>query len=405
MHRLVPNFILRQFNNKHDQGTFSGITLFVDVSGFTAFTEAMLQREPIEADVLAASITRIFTPLQETIQINGGFIAYFAGDAFMAVFPLETSAPVNALRTASRIRSLVAGVGGLESPVDSFKLHIRLGMAFGEIEWGILRGELRSVYYFRGEAIENSTRAENLAVPGEWIISPRLLEQVHAWVDVRPVSDYWVVTSLHPAAQRDFPPANSPADLDSSFSADALSPFFPPDLIAANLRGEFRRVVSIFLNIQGNPGHAQLQELIGRFLPVLDRYGGYLCRLDFGENGCRLLLFWGAPHSTGKNLECALNFLLMAKNASTVPVRAGVTDGIAYAGFVGAARREEYTCYSSRVNLAARLMSAAHWGEIWLGEECALRSRQKFLIKPAGLHNFKGFAEPYQVHCLLSAIP
>lgn len=403
MHRLVPDFILREFEDQQTHGTFPGAALFVDVSGFTALTEALLQHGTADAELLAASITRIFTPLQETIHTYGGFIANFAGDAFVAVFRQETGAPVSALQAASRIQVLMTGSGGIETPFGSFELRVRLGMASGEIEWGILRGERQSVYYFRGEAIKESMHAENLAAPGEWIISPRFLEQVKAWVDVCPAGDYWAVTGLRPAAQRNLPPPSRAAVTGPFVSTETLSAFFPPDLVTTSRRGEFRHVVSVFLNIQGVPEHDQLQALIGRFLTYLNQYGGYLCRLDFGENGCRLLLFWGALRSTEKDLERALKFVLLAKIASPIPVRAGISYGMAYAGFVGAGQREEYTCYSSRVNLAARLMSGADWGEICLGPECARRSRQAFNVRPVGARTFKGFAEPHQVFQLLSA--
>src|SRR5690606_20921189 len=82
-------------------------------------------------------------------------------------------------------------------------------------------------------------------------------------------------------------------------------------------------------------------------------------------------------------------------------LRAGVTTDRAYAGFVGSPRSEEYTCHSIHVNLAARHMVAAGWGEIWLDQNTADRAQADFIVESLGARPFKGFAERRLVYSLL----
>jgi predicted ATPase len=101
-------------------------------------------------------------------------------------------------------------------------------------------------------------------------------------------------------------------------------------------------------------------------------------------------------------VERALQFVLDLRAATHIALRAGVTTNLAYAGFVGGAQREEYTCHSTHVNVAARQMVLAGWGEIWLDAETARVAAGHFELAPHGHHQFKGFAAPQAAFRLLS---
>ena len=59
--------------------------------------------------------------------------------------------------------------------------------------------------------------------------------------------------------------------------------------------------------------------------------------------------------------------------------RIGMTIGTAYTGMVGAFERCQYACVGNRVNLAARLMTKADWGESLGDEEIQLATAFRFL--------------------------
>ncbi len=64
------------------------------------------------------------------------------------------------------------------------------------------------------------------------------------------------------------------------------------------------------------------------------------------------------------------------------------------------ARREEYTCYGTYVNLAARQMLMANWGEILLDEKTSRQAQAEFVVNEHGRHQLKGFSETKLVFLL-----
>ena len=87
MKNLLPHFIIEQFQNQNWEGGFETIIMFVDVSGFTPMTEALMKHGDEGAEVLSRILNKVFEPMVNAVYERGGFIAGFAGDAFSAIFP------------------------------------------------------------------------------------------------------------------------------------------------------------------------------------------------------------------------------------------------------------------------------------------------------------------------------
>jgi predicted ATPase len=175
---------------------------------------------------------------------------------------------------------------------------------------------------------------------------------------------------------------------------------FPRSLVEQEISGEFRQILSLFISLQGSPDHADMSAFLRQLFRLQESYGGLLNRVDFADKGCHLLLFWGAPVSYENDVTRVLDFILELREASKLPLRAGITYRIAHAGSIGSELAEEYTCYGRGVNLAARHMMAADWGEIWLDGEVASRAETDFALRSLGPKSFKGFAEAQPVYLL-----
>ncbi len=89
MQNLVPQFILEKYAQGEMRGRMAAVTLFADISGFSAVTNALMQHGNEAAEAMADVMLAIFTPLVQQIHAHGGFITTFAGDAFTALFPLD----------------------------------------------------------------------------------------------------------------------------------------------------------------------------------------------------------------------------------------------------------------------------------------------------------------------------
>ncbi|MFN7975021.1 MAG: tetratricopeptide repeat protein [Acidobacteriota bacterium] len=171
----------------------------------------------------------------------------------------------------------------------------------------------------------------------------------------------------------------------------ATDAFFPAEVAHARARGEFRWVVTLFAGFAGDASDAKVSELVDRVFTLQERYGGYLAGIDFGDKGGNLLLYWGAPTGRENDVERAMGVALDLSDRSLLTVRAGITRFLMYAGFAGATDRATYSCYGRGVNLAARLMTAAAPGQIWVDETVVPSASRAFALAPVGRLAFKGF--------------
>ena len=84
MKNFLPQFIQKQYQTGTWRGRFEAYTMFIDLSGFTAMTEALMREGNEGAEKLSRILNSIFNPLVHLVYHRGGFIPYFAGDAFTA---------------------------------------------------------------------------------------------------------------------------------------------------------------------------------------------------------------------------------------------------------------------------------------------------------------------------------
>jgi predicted ATPase/class 3 adenylate cyclase len=409
MRNLVPHFILDNFNQQKIRGHFQAVSLFIDTSGFTSITAALMQHGQEGAETLAEVLQAIFEPLIQHIYEQGGFIANFSGDGFTALFPgRQTSIYRRALTTAWQIRQYMAAHPSYDTRYGPFTFTVKASLADGRVEWGILPAETVEdndphVYYFRGQAIDHCIEGEQYIDGGQMVLSQAVYFVLRDHLMAESVGDHFRVKTIHGELA-------APQETPSLSPTPAQTAFFPT-LHPLALQGEFRQVLTMFINLQATDMFDPLPEFIDPCLRLLRVYGGHLgriARIGGQDAGYTLLLFWGAPTSFENDVERALNFGLDLRQAvNNISFRAGLTYGVAYAGFVGSTLREEYTCYGLRVNQAARQMVAANWGDIWLDETTAQRARTSirpggtsFNIEFVGDFDFKGFTEKLAVYAL-----
>lgn len=399
MHRLVPEFIQGQYAAGNSTGSFKACTLFVDISGFTPITDAIMGHGQHGAEVLAGIIGEVFDPLVRGVFEYGGYVTNFAGDAFTAVFPTAGDKPDairSALAAAWQMQQEMASATQHETPYGDFTLSVKVGLAFGDVSWGIVSSAngTRAAYYFQGPPIDGCANAQKLAEAGQVVVDDVVFEAARPIVTGDPVQDHFRIISLSgsmPDAQPITPGQVQP---------DIVNRFFPPEAARDELSGEFRQVANMFISLPTLRTAEQLEAFMQIIFELQDRYGGMLNRLDFGDKGANLLLFWGAPVAHENDVTRALNFILDLQSRTVIPVNAGVTYGTAHAGYSGGALAGEYTCHGRGITLAARLMESAPRGEVWLDEPLAKRARRHFEVDFEDELAFKGFANEQKVFVL-----
>jgi len=410
MHNLVSHFILEKYIGKQNGGESGGllhaVCLFADLSGFSIATHSLLLHGQEAVESMAEVMLGIFTPLVSLVHAQGGFITTFAGDAFTALFPSEgdPASYFRALAAARAIQEHMRTHPKQDTLYGSFPFAIKLGLGDGEVEWGILESEQpaanpgaqNAAYYFSGPAIEAAAGAEHQAQDGELILTQPVYAQLHTAIQGKALGvGHWCCLDV-----RDQLPAPQPSRPDEALAAVEAA-FIPPAISQRDSSGDFRQVVSVFIQLMGIETRQDLDIFMQAVFSLLNQYEGYLNRVDFGDKGCNLLLYWGMPISHENDISRALDFVMELGNHTPGSFRAGLTYRLMYAGLSGSTERGEYTCYGDGINLAARLMMEAPWGGIWVDEQVASRAQGHYEYESVGLLTFKGFPEAQIVHNLL----
>jgi len=400
MRQLVPTFILRKLAAGEFHGDMTAAVMFVDLSGFSSMSDTLQKHGHHGSEMLAAVMRTVFEPLTTCIFAQSGIVAGYAGDALTAVFE-EQGDGLAALRSVSAAVNIQRHFAGHPLQVTSFGeflISVKIGLALGNVTWEIYQSAdgQRATYCFRGEAVDGSAQAEHQAVPGESWTELQLHSVLgqHAFGEMQngffrlDELDFWLPDAELPVFETAYDPL--------------LDHFFSDDILGQAFRGEFRPMVSAFIDI---PANAQQGELLQTFMRAVfllqQRYDCFFQCPGFGDKGANLLVFWGAPVAHENDIERALNFLLDLQRETGIAFSAGVSYRLAYAGFIGSALREDYTGYGWGISLAARIMKSAAAGEIWVDDEVARREKGNFDFSAAREQTFTGFAAPQKVYALL----
>lgn len=410
MESLVPHFIRRKYRENlvadgESHGNMAVVALFIDITGFTVLTEQLMKQGKAGIEKLAELIQKIFHPLTVLINDHRGFVSGFSGDGFTALFPIEEEEIKtihHAYTAACKIQSLIHTL--LQFSPRNQQIKIKIGVACGDVHWGFIEPSFSSIhalYYFSGQAIVRCVEAELLARPGQ-VVYHKSLEP------------------FFPAEKREMINQNGfllksfcfPLLTSESFHVNhnrkdknIASVFIPDGLTSVAKMGEFRKVVTVFISIDAIHNHSQLTQFMEIFFPCQKKFHPYVNHIDFGDKGCTILLFWGAPLSTEKDLENAGYFLLELYHAAhkrQIKLRTGVTYQNLYFGPVGSELRSTYTCYGRGVNQAARQMMKAKWNQILVEKEVHIHLRSKFNLRYRGNYSFKGFHHRRAMYDLIS---
>ncbi len=400
MKHFLPHFIQENYRFGLMHGCMQACVLFVDLSGFTRLTERLMQREAEGAEELSQVLNHIFQPTIRLVYEQNGFIPYFAGDSFTALFPIpeqkpQTEVAGQVLSTAQTIlQRFLQEQHSADSVVGEHHIGIKIGLSAGEVEWGIV-GQRRKGFYFRGTPIESSALAQTQASSLEVLCDAAFLSlnaDRHLAVHAQRGSYFALNMSAVPLAELGKRPVALPAP-----DPAIIAHFMPREAFAEGNTGEFRNVVSVFLSFDGLPLHEDLDAFATVVLEQSLNFGGYFKEIDFGDKGGVMCCLFGAPVSFENNTERALEFiaalkedLQREKTPATLRYRIGISSGLAFAGVIGSAERCQYAAVGARVNLAARLMIRANWGEVIADEN--VQHNRNFKFSYRGEETYKGFA-------------
>ena len=131
--------------------------LFADLVGFTPLSET---RDPEEVREL---LSRYFDNCRRLIELYGGTVEKFIGDAVMAVWGTPTATEDDAERAVRAALDLVAAVSALGDEVGAPELRARAGVLTGEAAVNLAAVGQGMV---AGDLVNTASRVQSVAEPG-----------------------------------------------------------------------------------------------------------------------------------------------------------------------------------------------------------------------------------------------
>ncbi|MCK4642269.1 tetratricopeptide repeat protein [bacterium] len=365
--KLIPDFILNRFSAGDFFGGFDAYALSVDISGFTRMTDLLMASGKEGAEILSEKIIMIFGAVIAIIEENGGFISAFAGDSLTAVLGDEDSVKSSCIRIAEYFRTLKK----LRIGRSSVELSARVGAAFGEVSWKIISLEDRNTYFFSGSAFSQAYELQGKARLGYYKMRNRSSGSITGKA----------VPDLRPEVKR---------------RVAREKQFIQNEVLQFKMDGEFRYVISVFISYY--PEALDEEKFFFSIEVLCNKLGGFLDKIDHGDKGCIVMVGFGAPRSLEDMQNRALEFIMLL-GADFPAIRVGITGGTAFCGYLGGNERCEYTFLGKKVNLAARFMMAADWGEVYVDGQIA-EDRNNFSFIAGSEKKFKGFTQSVKPYIL-----
>ena len=155
--------------------------LFVDIRGFTAFSESNPPEKVVDM------INRYLALTSTAIRTHQGTIDKFIGDATMALFNAPGNVPEHALCAVRAAWMMKEGSTALREQIlqdYGVDLQFGIGINTGNAVVGNMGSDFRMDYTAIGDAINTAARLESNALAGQIIISAETYEKVKKYVDV-----------------------------------------------------------------------------------------------------------------------------------------------------------------------------------------------------------------------------
>ncbi len=396
-----------------------GSAVFVDISGFTPLTEALARELGGRrgAEELSATLDRIFAALMEPLHVWDGSVVYFSGDAVTAWIDDDDGS--RAVECGLAMQQVMARVGVVQTPGgEPIALGVKVAVAVGEVHRFVV-GEPRVqlIDVLAGALMDSLAAAEQQSQSGEVVLDAGAIASLGDRVKLREtrageLGDVGVVDSL---AVEVFPPHTPPQwpQLPEETARQWLLPPVWERMVEG--RGEFladlRPAVPIFvrfggLDFENDPDAAQvLDDFVTRAELALDEQGGYVLQLTIGDKGAYLYAVFGAPvaheDDPARACEAALRLLEIAEEVPVTDVQVGVATGRLRSGTYGHPERRTFCCLGDAVNLAARLMTRAPAGGIWVHGDVATAADERFTWESLPSITVKGRQQLVPVRRLL----
>lgn len=330
------------------------VLLYTDISGFTPLTEAFTLKGKEGIEEVTEILNLHFERLSGILGRNQGILLKMGGDSLLASFA-DSDAVERGKKAAWEMLDWFKENPVIATPQGEFPLSMKAILGGGDYFEAILGAQDKNDWFILGRVPEELARAEKSVQPGEFLIKKGLADEVFT-------------KEAYPSI-----PVLNRQELENLTAS--FQPSGRQSRLALTSGGEYRVVAPVFLNLQGydmnKPDFNALNSFYLDLSRLLAEYHGVVNKIDIAPQGSTFLLLFGAPTShRDDRSNAACFFRELAALKTSFQLKAGLSYGSVFAGFIGGTQKE-YTVIGQRVNTAAKVMAASRPGEFVLSEEAA----------------------------------
>ncbi|HYO42617.1 MAG TPA: tetratricopeptide repeat protein [Candidatus Limnocylindrales bacterium] len=400
-----------------------GSALFADISGFTPLTEALAKELGPQrgAEELSASIGRVFHAVIGELDAYDGNVIYFAGDAITCW--IDGDDGTRACAAATAMQEAMLRTGRIVTPGGSeVQLAMKVAIAVGPARRFVVGDpEIQLIDVLAGRLMDELAEAEHHAGRGEIVLAPSAMTALGERVALGArrtdaATGRTCAVLLGQPVEVDLEPGHQPPPLPEALVRPWLLPVVYERLRTG--RGEFlaelRPAVPVFLRFSGidydNDDEAadKLDEFVRAAQRVLDAYEGNVLQLTLGDKGAYLYGVFGSPFAheddAARAAAATLELRDLDRTTAAREIQVGATQGRLRSGTYGHEMRRTFVCLGDAVNLAARLMSAAPPGRIYVSGPIHDAAGDAFIWERVPDLTVKGKAAPVETWSLTGSL-
>ncbi len=391
-----------------------GTALFVDISGFTALTEALARELGPQrgAEQLTVYLNRVYDALISELHDYGGSTIGFSGDAMTCWFDADDGRRATA--SALAMQQVMQQFTAVPNPSGgTISLAVKVAVAAGPAR-RFLVGDpsIQVIDTLAGVTLDRLAEAEHHASKGEVVLdesAARALEgNVKVAAQVRDEESGHTFNVVSEVSQP-IPASPWPPLADHNLPEEKIRPFLIPAVYQRIKSGmgeflaELRPAVALFMRFIGleydcyECSGEDLNLFIHKVQRILKDYDGSLIQLTIGDKGSYLYAAFGAPlaheDDARRAISAAQKLLALESDPDfKVSIQVGITRGRMRTGAYGSTTRRTYGVLGDSVNLAARLMQAAQPGQL-LVTKAVTQAVEGFRWEDLGQLQVKGKSE------------